>query len=109
MSLNCQNITKITDITDQIDYEDKKSGGLGDSTWVSCGQVNGYNELKNKYTKYFKGFTEESIAKIMCKCCKSLKPTGREKVSWKDFYKCMKSKSSHEGFIQVLDDLIARN
>jgi len=111
---NCNNIKKITDITDQIQYQDQKAGGKGDSEQVSCGQSNGYNELKDKYNKYFKdvkGIPEELIASIMCNCCKKLKPTGKEKVSWNDFYKCMRSRLSndkHPKTIKVLDTLIKK-
>ncbi|KAB7890299.1 hypothetical protein [Poseidonibacter ostreae] len=110
--IDCTQVKRITDITDQVDYEDKKSGGKTDSQKVSCGQSNGYNELKDKYDKYFKnvkGIPEELIAKIMCKCCKKLKPTGKENVSWNDFYKCMRSRlteDNHPKTIKILDKLI---
>ena len=95
--MDCSNVKKITDVTDQVDYDDTHGGGRGDSTWVSCGQDGSYNELKDKFLKHFKGVTKESaMAKLMCKCCKTLKPTGREKVSWSDFYKCILSKVSDE-------------
>ena len=47
----------------------------------------------------------------MCKCCKELKPTGNETVSWNDFYKCMRSKlnmDKHPKTIKVLDSLIKK-
>ena len=112
--IDCNNVKKITDITDQIEYTDKKAGGKSDSQKVSCGQDNGYNELQNQYDKYFKdvpGIPEELIANIMCKCCKELKPTGNETVSWNDFYKCMRSKlnmDKHPKTIKVLDSLIKK-
>ena len=39
--IDCNNVKKITDITDQIEYTDKKAGGKSDSQKVSCGQDNG--------------------------------------------------------------------
>jgi len=93
--MDCSKVEKITDVTDQIGYIDTKSGGQGDSEWVSCGQDGSYNELQNKFDKHFKGITTESwMSKSMCACCKSLKPTGKEKVSWLKFYKCLLSKAS---------------
>ena len=112
--IDCNNVEKITDITDQIEYNDKKDGGKGDSQKVSCGQDNGYNELQDKYNKYFKnvkGIPEKLIASIMCKCCKKLKPTGKETVSWNDLYKCMRSKLNNvdqTNTIKVLDSLIKK-
>ena len=47
----------------------------------------------------------------MCKCCKKLKPTGKETVSWNDLYKCMRSKLNnvdHPNTIKVLDSLIKK-
>ena len=95
--MNCSNVEKITDVTDQVDYDDTIGGGHGDSKWVSCGQDGSYNELKDKFLKYFKGVTNESyVAKLMCECCKKVKPTGKEKVLWSNFYKCMLSKVTKE-------------
>lgn len=62
--IDCNNVEKITDITDQIEYNDKKDGGKGDSQKVSCGQDNGYNELQDKYNKYFKNVKGIPDAKI---------------------------------------------
>lgn len=110
--INCDEVKRISDITDQVDYDDKKSGGKSDSQQVSCGQDGSYNELKDKYDRYFKdvkGIPEELIARIMCRCCKKLKPTGKEKVSWQQFYICMKSKltmEKHPKTVKVLDTLI---
>ena len=95
--MDCSNVGKITDVTDQIDYKDTHGGGRGDSKLVSCGQDGSYNELKNKYDEHFNGITKESwMAELMCNCCKKLKPTGKEKVLWSDFYKCILSKVSKE-------------
>ena len=110
--MDCSNVKKITDVTDQVDYDDTHGGGRGDSTWVSCGQDGSYNELKNKYDKYFKniiGIPEKLVASIMCKCCKKLKPTGKEKVTWLQFYICMKSRltlEDHPKTIAKLNELI---
>lgn len=110
--MDCSNVKKITDVTDQIDYDDTRGGGQDDSRLVSCGQGGGYNELKNKYDKYFKnisGIPEKLIASIMCNCCKKLKPTGKERVSWLEFYKCMKGRltlENHPKTIKKLNELI---
>jgi len=110
--LDCNNVEKITDITDQIDYEDTHSGGQGDSQWVSCGQDGDYNELQDKYDKHFKnvsGIPEKLIASIMCNCCKKLKPIGKEKVTWLKFYECMKDRltlQNHPKTIKKLNELI---
>jgi len=110
--MDCSNVKKITDVTDQIDYDDTRGGGQDDSKLVSCGQGGGYNELKNKYDKYFKnisGIPEKLIASIMCNCCKKLKPTGQERVSWLEFYKCMKGRltlENHPKTIKKLNELI---
>ena len=64
-----------------------------------------------KYFKNVKGIPEKLIASIMCKCCKKLKPTGKETVSWNDLYKCMRSKLNnvdHPNTIKVLDSLIKK-
>jgi len=90
MSINCNDVKTIKEVTDQVDYEDENPQGKGDSKWVSCGQSKGYNELKDKYNNHFDFHNEDYIAKKMCRCCKKLKPKGTEKVSWKEFYQCMK-------------------
>ena len=93
--MDCSNVKKITDVTDQIDYNDTHGGGRGDSMWVSCGQDGDFNELEDKFFEHFDGVTKESwMAKSMCECCKKLKPTGKEKVTWLKFYKCLLSKAS---------------
>lgn len=107
--MDCSNVKKITDVTDQVDYDDMYGGGHGDSKWVSCGQDGNYNELQDKYDKHFSDINEALIAEIMCSCCKKLKSTGKEKVSWLDFYKCMKSKlnaDKHPRTIKKLNELI---
>jgi len=107
--MDCSNVKKITDVTDQIDYHDTHGGGQGDSKWVSCGQDNGYNELKNKFDKHFDGITKESwMAELMCKCCKKLKPNGTEKITWSKFYKCilLKVPQDKEKTFKKLNELI---
>lgn len=108
--MDCSKVKKITDVTNQVAYVDDNAGGKNDSNLVSCGQDDSYNELKDKYDRHFSHINEELIAEIMCKCCKSLKPTGKEKVTWLEFYKCMKSKlnkTDHPKTIKKLDELIA--
>ena len=109
MSLDCTDIKKINEITDQITYIDKVSGGAGDSNQVSCGESKS-NELLNKYNEHFSNINEALIASIMCKCCKKLKPTSKEKITWLEFYACMKSRlnaEKHPKTIKKLDALIA--
>lgn len=109
--MDCSKVKKISDVTNQVDYVDDNAGGKNDSKLVSCGQDDSYNELRDKYNKHFSDISsEELIAQIMCKCCKSLKPTGKEKVTWLEFYECMKSKlnkTNHPKTITKLDELIA--
>ncbi len=120
MNLDCTNIKTIEDVTDQVDYEDEDGGGAEDGNQVSCGQDNGYNELKNKYKEHFSNFDEEWISTIMCKCCNELKPTSKEKVSWSEYYECMKKYAEEEngsfrritkaqGLIKKLDELIKKD
>jgi len=107
--MDCSNVKKITDVTDQIDYNDTNVGGQGDSKWVSCGQDGSYSELQDKYNKHFFNINEALIAEIMCQCCTKLKPTGKEKITWLDFYQCMKSKlneTRHPNTIKKLNELI---
>ena len=109
--MDCSKVKKISDVTNQVDYVDDNAGGKNDSKLVSCGQDDSYNELRDKYNKHFSDISsEELIAQIMCKCCKELKPTGKEKVTWLEFYKCMKSKlnmDKHPMTIKKLEELIA--
>jgi len=107
--MDCSNVKKITDVTDQIDYNDTNGSGKGDAKWVSCGQDSSYNELQDKFDKHFDGITEESwVSKLMCECCKKLKPTGKEKVHWSEFYQCMISNVTDKtpNTLQVLQNLI---
>ena len=45
--MDCSNVKKISDVTNQIDYVDNKSGGKDDEKIVSCGQDGNYNELQD--------------------------------------------------------------
>ena len=108
MALNCENVKTIKDVTDQIDYIDRSGKGKIDPKWVSCGQSKD-SELQDKYDEHFSSLNVVLIAKIMCKCCKKLKPTGTEKVKWSEFYHCMKSHLTIEKqplTIKKLDELI---
>lgn len=105
--MDCSNVKKISDVTNQIDYVDNKSGGKDDEKIVSCGQDGNYNELQDKYNKHFKHINEELIAQIMCKCCKELKPTVKERVTWLEFYECMKKKLNKEKYPKTIEKLNA--
>ncbi len=109
--VDCSNIKKIQDISNQVDYIDKQRGKTKDARWVSCGQDKDYSELNDKYKKHFGIFDEKIIAKLMCKCCKLLKPKGKEKVTWLEFYQCMKSNSTeYSQFLKsILDELIEKH
>ena len=109
MSVKDLKCNGVKTITDQVDQKDEVDGGPGDGKWVSCGQDGSYNELQNKYRKHFSDINEDLIASVMCKCCKELKPTGREKVTWLEFYKCMKSRitsKKHPRTFKKLESLI---
>ena len=43
----------------------------------------------------------------MCKCCKELKPTGKERVTWLEFYECMKKKLNKEKYPKTIEKLNA--
>ncbi len=100
MAKDCSSVSTIQDVNDLWDYKDEHGGGKHDAEFVSCGQdkkSSGYGELKDKFNKYFNGITKEKwISELMCACCNKLKPTGEEKVTWKDFYKCIMSKVSEK-------------
>jgi hypothetical protein len=87
--IECSEVSSIQDVNNQYDYTDTHSGGRGDSSKVSCGQNDSYNELRDKYNKHYSGAQEEDIAEAMCKCCKTT--SGK---TWDEFYKCMEN----EGF-----------
>ncbi len=112
MSKDCSKVKTIEEVTELWEHEDKVGGGQNDSKWVSCGQdgsTSGYSELKKNFDRNFKGITNESwMAKLMCQCCKKLKPTGKEKVTWLEFYKCLESKVTNEtpNTLSKINDLI---
>ncbi len=100
----CKDIKTIEDVTSYWNYLDKIGLGNNDNNLVACGQdvnSNGYNELKDKYKKYYSHYQETSVAKAMCECCKEKNSRGLAKYGtsddqWNHFYECMKSK----GFIK---------
>jgi hypothetical protein len=94
MTKDCSKVKTIEDVTDLWEYEDTNGGGKNDGKWVSCGQdgsASGYNELKDKYTKYYSTYSEEAVAKAMCQCCNELKKK-KTNITWSDFYECMEDK-----------------
>ena len=93
-SNDCSKVQSIQDVNDQYDYVDTTGGGHGDRTKVSCGQdkKSGYNELKDKFRKYYQDYSEKFVARAMCKCCKET--SGK---SWQEFYDCMKKKNYQKG------------
>lgn len=95
----CSNVKSIQDVNDLWNYKDETGQGKMDAKLVSCGQdkESGYNELKDKYNKYYSQYSEESVAKAMCECCKELKKS-KTNPNWNDFYTCMEEK----GFIKKL-------
>jgi len=94
MNLDCSNIQTIKDISNQVENLNKSKDKKSDKQWVSCGQDNDYSELYNKYEKHFEEFDEKIIANLMCVCCKKLKSNGKEKVTWLEFYECMKQNNT---------------
>ena len=107
----CLNVATIKDVTDQVDNTHKSKDKNSDRRWVSCGQEDEYFELYNKYEKHFEEFDEKIIAKLMCKCCNQLKPKGKEKVTWLEFYQCMKNNitDSSQSLRSILDELIEKH
>lgn len=90
---NCDGLETIEEVTDQWDYVDTNPGGSSDSDKVSCGQdveSSGYNELKDKFNKYYTGYDESDVAEAMCECCKE--KGSDSSYSWDDFYECMEEK-----------------
>ena len=117
MNLDCSNIQTIKDISNQVDTIHKSEDKNSDRKWVSCGQNDEYFELYNKYKSHFQLYDEKIIAHLMCFCCKKLKPIGKEKVTWKQFYECMikqirtdkNFKFKNELLVNILNDLIKNN
>lgn len=97
--IKCEDIQSIKDFHQKLgEWNDYHGGGKGDSSKVSCKQVGKkYDELLDKYNKYYKGhYTEKQVAQAMCKCCKEKKqmePTTMAEMvfddEWERFYKCM--------------------
>lgn len=83
-SHDCNKVFSIRDVNDQYHYTDTHSQGLADSVKVSCGQNGSYNELRDKYNKYYSHYREQDIAQAMCRCCKLA--SGQ---SWDYFYSLM--------------------
>lgn len=53
-----------------ISYRDKSNKDKkSDNIKVSCAQENGYDELKDKYEKYYKAYPEYIFAKAACLFC----------------------------------------
>lgn len=99
MSLDCNKVETIEDVTSGWSYLDAIGLGDRDNTLVACGQdtdSNGYNELKDKYNKYYSHYSEKDIAKAMCECCKEKNSGGLARYSsgtqWEQFYNCLESK-----------------
>lgn len=90
----CIDVDAIQKINDQFDYKDEHPYGEGDSLEVSCGQANGYNELKyifdeKLYLPIILGaITEEEAIKALCEACKNL-PNPRKR---EDFYTYISNK-----------------
>lgn len=105
--IKCEDIQSIKDLHDKIGaWKDNYPGGAGDNKKVSCKQTGAtYDELMDKYRRYYSRYPEKSIAQAMCKCCQN-KLTQIQKVfaldEWDAFYDCMRD----HGFIK--DELIAR-
>jgi len=95
----CKDMKTIEDVTSSWSYLDAVGLGDNDNRLVACGQdtdSNGYNELKDKYNKYYSHYLETDVAKAMCECCKEKNSKGLARYAsgdqWNQFYECMKSK-----------------
>jgi hypothetical protein len=93
MAKDCSEVKTIQDVNDLWNYKDEVGQGKTDASRVSCGQdkESGYNELKDKYKKYYSKYSEKDVAQAMCECCKELKKT-KSNPNWDDFYASMKNK-----------------
>ncbi|QBZ82174.1 hypothetical protein GHNINEIG_00198 [Hydrogenovibrio crunogenus] len=74
--LACDDVNKITDVTDQFHYEDISNEHRDeDSQLVSCGQDDSYNELKYIYNQHLSVYveegdiTKEQAIKALCEVC----------------------------------------
>lgn len=95
LEVKCEDIQSIKDLHDKFGpWKDQNPGGPGDKTKVSCKQTGAtYDELMDKYKKYYQGhYTEKQVAQAMCKCCQN-KLTDIQKIfaidEWYTFYDCM--------------------
>ncbi|MBF0284897.1 MAG: hypothetical protein HQL51_10615 [Magnetococcales bacterium] len=96
---DCSGVETIDDINNMFSYTDEAPGGLGDNTNVSCGQSNGYNELKDTvYKKYLlphiksRKITEDKAIKAMCETCREMQLRfGNDKP--RDAFKALLSKN----------------
>ena len=100
---DCNDMKTIEEVTAHWSYLDAIGLGDSDNRLVACGQdtdSNGYNELKDKYNKYYSNYPEADVAKAMCECCKEKNSAGLARYAsgtqWEQFYACMKSK----GFVK---------
>jgi len=101
--VNCKDVKTIEDVTAKWSYIDSIGLGDNDNRLVACGQdtdSNGYNELKDKYVKYYSHYLEADVAKAVCECCKEKNTRGLASYAsgdqWHQFYECMKSKGFHK-------------
>jgi hypothetical protein len=99
MAVKCEDVNTIEDVTSQWSYLDAIGLGDMDNKLVACGQdtdSNGYNELKDKYDRYYSHYHEKDIAKAMCECCKEKNTGGLARYSsgtqWEQFYRCLELK-----------------
>jgi hypothetical protein len=99
MPTNCNDVNTIEDVTEKWSYLDALGLGDRDNQLVACGQdtdSNGYNELKDKYEKYYSHYPEKDIAKAMCECCQEKNAGGLARYlsgnQWEQFYKCLEFK-----------------
>ncbi len=99
MSIKLEDIQTIEDVTSHWKYLDAIGLGDRDNRLVACGQdtdSNGYNELKDKYNKYYSHYPEADIARAMYECCKEKNSGGLARyltgTQWEQFYECLKLK-----------------
>lgn len=89
--LACDDVNKITDVTNQFGYEDiSGEHRTMDSQLVSCGQDGSYNELKYIYDQHLSVYvedgdiTKEQAIKGLCEVCHMFESERRERG---EFYK----------------------
>lgn len=103
-NIKCEEVITIKDFHDKVgEWIDPKDGGLGDRIKVSCKQIKThdslYDELKNKFDKYYFGhYSEKQVAQAMCECCKEKSNPPKSFATlfledqWGSYYECMDSK-----------------